>query len=119
MKTLLPFLTCVALFFVLALSPEAPLLDDEKGKAVFLEQSCDRCHAVPAAGLLAKPKTEEDHGPALNNLGAQYNVKKLRRFFKRPEVEDDRAGAPHTKPFKGTDEELQALVDWLLEHKSE
>ncbi len=25
----------------------------------------------------------------------------------------------HKKPFKGTDEELQALVDWLLEQKVE
>lgn len=119
MKALLPLFACLALFFVLAPMPEAPLPDDEKGEAVFLEQSCDRCHAVPAAGLLAKPKTEEDHGPALDKLGEKYNPRALRRFIKYADVAEGMSGVPHKKEFKGTDEELQALVDWLLEQKSE
>ena len=33
--------------------------------------------------------------------------------------EVDKEGKSHTKPFKGNDEELQVLVDWLLEQKAE
>ena len=42
-----------------------------------------------------------------------------------PEVEGfaapigDMGFKTHTKPFKGSDEELQVLVDWLLEQKAE
>ena len=33
--------------------------------------------------------------------------------------EIDKDGKEHKKEFKGSDEELQALVDWLLEQKAE
>jgi cytochrome c5 len=63
----------------------APVAAEElDGKELFLNVGkCNMCHGVPAAGM-----------------------KYLRKEAPLGESE-------HTKGFKGTDEELQAIIDWL------
>ena len=92
----------------------APLAAASDGKAVFEAQKCNLCHSVPSAGIEATTKSDKLKGPDLVNL--DHEAEWLAKFLKK-EVEKD--GKSHTKPFKGSDEELKALVDWLLEQKSE
>ena len=93
----------------------APLAAEESGgKAVFEAQKCNLCHSVPSAGIEATTKSDKLKGPDLVDLDA--DAQWVAKYLKK-EVEKD--GKSHTKPFKGSDEELKALVDWLLEQKSE
>ena len=86
-----------------------------KGKMIFTEQ-CVQCHSVSEAGIKAKNPSaggkSEDLSKGLSGLSSRG----ITTFIKKGTTSK---GKSHTKPFKGSDEELQALVDWLLEQKSE
>ena len=80
------------------------------GKAKFLEYKCLMCHGVAAEGLKAKAKVEKMKGPDLSGFKSEVEFARLASFL-RGEIAVD--GRKHTKPFKGSDEELQAIIDWL------
>jgi len=86
---------------------EDPALD---GKALFTEtHKCNMCHAVPAVGIEAKTTSEKMKGA---DLGGKIEAEFAEiAAYVRKEGELD--GKTHKRPFKGTDEELQAIVDWL------
>lgn len=87
------------------------------GKAVFLKKKCNICHSVSSASIVATAekwkKMDLDltksarKDPGFSTKLASY----LRRKAKRN-------GRAHLAPFKGSDEELQALVDWLVSLKA-
>ncbi len=93
-----------------AAAQEAP----PRGQQLFLDMKCNMCHAVPTVGIEAKTSSEKMKGPDIVDLKVERDW--MFKFLKR-EVQKD--GAQHKKEFKGSDEELQALVDWLLEQKSQ
>jgi mono/diheme cytochrome c family protein len=103
----------LALIVLVALSGGAGVAtaeDEMPGKALFVEtHKCSMCHAVPAAGIEAKTKSESMKGSPLGGKieGEFADV----AAYVRKEAELD--GKEHKKPFKGTDEELQAIIDWL------
>ncbi len=110
-------LSLLALALAVGVVFAAPLAAEEgDGQAVFTDQKCNLCHAVSTVGIEAKTKSEKLLGPDLVNLADSYEVEWIVKYVKK---EADKDGKNHTKPFKGTDEELQALVDWLLEQKAE
>lgn len=86
------------------------------GKAVFLAEKCNTCHGVAAAGIEAKVKSEKMRGPNLDEKVGEHDRAELVAFVRG---EGELGGKEHKKPFKGSDEELQALLDWLLEQKAE
>lgn len=105
------------LFVVGSLLGPAPVVvaqDAPDGKAIFEAQKCSLCHGVEAAGIEAKTKSEKLQGPDLSGFEAQegFDVK----AFVRKQLEKD--GEAHRREFKGTDEELQAMLDWLKSTKS-
>ena len=86
------------------------------GHEAFASLKCNMCHAVSSAGIEAKTKSEKMFGGDLVNLAGEWDAEKMRAYINR-EIEVD--GKEHKKEFKGSDEELQAIVDWLLEQKAE
>ena len=86
------------------------------GQQEYLDQKCNMCHSVSTVGIEAKTKSEKMKGPDLVNLADSYEADWLVKYVK-DEVEKE--GESHGRPFKGSDEELQVLVDWLLEQKAE
>jgi len=84
--------------------------DDNPGKAVFLAQKCNLCHSVEAAGIEAKTTSEKLKGPDLTLVTTRHEAEWIGKFVRR-QIQKD--GADHKKEFKGTDEELQALVGWF------
>ncbi len=90
-----------------------PAPDDGKDAYV---KNCAECHGVKVAGIAATTKNARDKGPDLTGIGEKYQPKWLKRYVKE---EADDGGKKHVKKFKGSDEELQVLVDWLLEQKAE
>lgn len=110
--TLTMALSLLVLGAIFVVAPVAA--EDGDGKAVFEAQKCDLCHAVSSAGIEATTKSEKLKGPDLTGVGDRFEKDWIVKYIKK---EADKDGKPHTKPFKGSDEELQALVDWLLEQK--
>lgn len=86
------------------------------GQEVFLAQKCNICHSVPTVGIESKVKSEKMKGPDLIDLAKQHDAEGLAKYLRREIQLND---ADHKKEFKGTDEELQAIVDWLLEQKTD
>lgn len=84
----------------------------DTGRKMLRGQGCVECHAVAAAGIEAKGKARAQ-GPDLSGLAARYRAASLATYLKR----DQTVPGWGAHGFKGTDEELQALVDWLLEQK--
>jgi len=98
----------------LALST-APLVlaeEDKKieGRIAFDENKCLMCHGVAAEDLKPKAKSEKMLGPDLSGFKSETELPKTAAYM-RGEIAIE--GAKHKKPFKGTDEELQAIIDWL------
>ncbi len=108
MKRLLTFAVCA--LAVTWLMPATAVAEELDGKALFTEtHKCNMCHAVPAADIEAKTKSEKMKG---GDLGGKIETELADlAAYVRKEAELD--GKTHKKPFKGTDEELQAIVDWL------
>ena len=102
-------LTASVAFAFLASGQTAPAAG---GKDLFLAQKCNMCHSVPSAQIEKTTKSASMAGPDL--LG-DMDKDKLVKFMKK-EV-PDAAGKTHSKEWKGTEEELNALADWLLENK--
>lgn len=84
------------------------------GKAVFEAQKCNTCHSVSSAGIQAKTTSEKMKGPDLTGVGERHPREWIVQYVRK---EADKDGKKHATAFKGSDEELQALVDWLLEQK--
>ena len=85
------------------------------GKAIFLAEKCETCHSVQPAGIEAKVKSEKMKGPDLDAGVGEFDHAALVAFLRgKGELE----GKQHKKPFKGTDEELATLIDWLGDQKA-
>jgi mono/diheme cytochrome c family protein len=89
--------------------------DQGGGAAVFKEAKCATCHSVSSAGIEAKMKGKMA-GPDLTGVVADRGAGAVKAYL---EGEGALDGKKHKTSFKGSDEELQALVDWLLEQKAE
>lgn len=93
-------------------SPAEPAAVD--GKALFLAQKCNTCHAVSTAGIEATTKSDKMKGPDLVGVvaekGAEWTTQYLRKTV-------ELNGKKHGKEVKLSDEELGRLVDWLEQQK--
>lgn len=76
------------------------------GQRIYQERHCAVCHAIKGQGAKI--------GPDLTAVGAKRDALWLRTFLKDP-----KAVNPKSKmlAFKGTDEELEALVAYLASLK--
>ncbi|HEX7356372.1 MAG TPA: cytochrome c [Ignavibacteriaceae bacterium] len=101
--------TIVALYgfaFTIANQPS----DD--GKKIFVDNKCNMCHTVTSAGIESKKSDAVD----LSTVGKDKTVEFLSKYLKKEAKLNDK---DHKSSFKGTDEELTKLVDWLLTLKGE
>lgn len=102
------FATIVAVGALAAPAAEAQQPPD--AKTLFTEtHKCNMCHAVAAAGIEAKTTSEKMKGADLG--GKVEGELEVIAAYVRKEGELD--GKTHKKGFKGTDEELQTILDWL------
>ena len=101
---------------VLALVAVSATAEDEAalpaGHKEFVDLKCNMCHAVSSVGIEAKTKSEKMFGGDLVGLGEEWDAKALAAYVNQ---ESEKDGKQHKKGFKGSDEELQVLVDWLGE----
>ena len=106
----LTILVAVLLLAVLYSGPAAGQKVD--GKAIFLAQKCNMCHSVSPAGIEKTTKSEKMAGPDIVNL--KTDAATLTKYLRK---QADLNGKKHVKGFTGSDEELGALVAWMLAQK--
>ncbi|HEX9251673.1 MAG TPA: c-type cytochrome [Ignavibacteriaceae bacterium] len=107
MKNILIYLglviTIVALYgfaFTIADQP------GDDGKTIFVNNKCNMCHTVSSAGIESKKSDAVD----LYTVGKDKTVEFLTKYLKKEAKLNDK---DHKASFKGTDEELTKLVEWL------
>lgn len=78
----------------------------EEGKKIYSEMKCPMCHKLDGVGGKI--------GPELSGVGGRKDAEWIKGFLKDP-----KSVVPDTKqpPFKGTDEQLEALVTYLMSLK--
>ncbi|MFQ5671422.1 MAG: c-type cytochrome [Acidobacteriota bacterium] len=103
----------MALFLALGAAALAHAAD---GKAIFLAQKCNMCHSVPTADIASKIKSSKMKGPDLVNVAKRHDAEWIAKFLHRQVKQHD---ALHKKEFKGSDEDLKALIDWILAQKKD
>lgn len=85
------------------------------GQKVFTEAKCQMCHTIYAAGIGEPPaedaKKDKSGPPDLSMTGVSRTAEWLSLFLQKKETLNDKQ---HMMSFKGSDEELTTLVDWLL-----
>ena len=98
-----------ALFLAAAAAPAAD--EDAVGDApkLFEQHKCGLCHSVEAVGIEAKTKSEKMVGIDLSG----YTTDDAATLGKYLRKEEDWDGQAHKREFKGGDDELQAMLDWL------
>jgi mono/diheme cytochrome c family protein len=80
------------------------------GKAIFLAQKCNLCHAVSSAGIQATTKSEKMKGPDLAGVAPKRDAQVINDFLRKKTAIN---GKKHGKEFTGSDEEIGALISWL------
>lgn len=83
--------------------------EDSAGKKLFIENKCATCHSVEAADIILKKKKKTV--PDLSDVGSKLEPTFIMKFITKEETLND---AKHMYGFKGSDEDLKTLVDWLV-----
>jgi hypothetical protein len=117
------------LSFVLLLLRPFPASADDK---LFVANKCNKCHQISALGITkqkaaAEDEDEEEDTSAkprdLSDVGKYHDAAFLQAFLKTEVAHTPHEGAPGTKKhgfkFKGSDDELKQLADWLATLKKE
>ena len=81
----------------------------QDGKAAFLENKCNVCHSIESQEI---EKTTKMVAPDLSDAGNMVESAEWLKGFLLKENETD-AGA-HKKTWGGSDEQLDAIVNWLV-----
>jgi cytochrome c2 len=80
------------------------------GKALFEASKCNMCHAVKAAGIEAKVKSEKMQGPDLGGVGSRHEAEWIVKYVKKEVQLEEK---DHKGTFKGSDEDMKAILAWL------
>jgi cytochrome c551/c552 len=80
------------------------------GKQIFMDQKCNICHSIESQGIEKKMKKMES--PELSNIGAEIESAEWLKGFLLQEKKKD--GKQHQRKFKGSDQELDTLVSWIM-----
>ena len=120
-------LTVLTLLF--ALFNFSPAFAGEKGREIFIEYGCNKCHSIKALGMTIVESEEEpdededddDYGeeerepPDLSDVGLKRDGKFIAKYMRKKVAIE---GRKHKKRFKGTKAELKIIRDWLLTLKT-
>ncbi len=93
---------------------------EANGKPSFLANECNDCHGVAAVGIRAKKDSDPSSGPDLSGYAGGDRLARVSAaqgsglipgWLSTHPDPGNRALAP--LPFDGTEEDLQAILDWL------
>jgi cytochrome c553 len=100
----------VALAAVVAAGPVRA--EGKSPKDLFLAGKCNTCHAVAPAAIEAKATSEKMRGPDLAGRPEPARFGALVAYLRKTEMIN---GKQHKAEWKGSDEDLEAILTWLSE----
>jgi cytochrome c551/c552 len=103
----------IALLTASGIAATVALSSAADGKAIFLDKKCNTCHSIDSQGV-AKT-SDKIKAPDLSNAGGMIQSADWAKSFLTKQVEKD--GKKHLREWKGTDEELNTVVQWLVSLK--
>ena len=104
------FISAIVALFAFAFSfSQSNELD---GQQIFTDSKCTKCHSVESLEITST----KDESVDLSNAGANNDAEFLKKYLVKEESINDKK---HKIKFKGSDEELDALVNWMLTLKTE
>ena len=105
----------LALTLPMIATQPANAADEPAGKAVFMAQKCNMCHNVPPAGIVRTTKSDKVAGPDIPGDNTGQPASFWAAFLKKEVV--NKEGNKHSKEWKGTDEELKQISEWMASLK--
>ncbi len=88
--------------------------EDHPGKKVFMDSKCTTCHTVQSQAITMK--TTKKNMVDLSSVGTVYQANFIEKFLTKQEKIEDKS---HPQAFKGSDEQLEQLAEWLTSLKQE
>lgn len=82
--------------------------DKADGKKIFEDNKCSMCHSVSAAEIVSK---KGDKYPDLSKLEEVQTAELYTEYLHKKEKLH---GKKHPVPFKGSDEEMKVLLEWII-----
>ena len=82
------------------------------GKTIFVDSKCNNCHTVTSMEVTSK----KDDATDLSNAGSVGTSELMKSYLLKEAKINDKN---HKLKFKGSEEELNILVDWLITLKTE
>jgi cytochrome c2 len=101
----LMLLVMAALWFL----PATLAAQDPPGKTAFLENKCNVCHTIESQAI---EKTSKMAGPDLSDAGNLVESAAWLKGFLLKENETE--AGKHKKTWSGTDEQLEAIIGWVM-----
>lgn len=109
------------LFGAVFLCSAAPSRAVEPGPEIYKKLECQKCHSIESEGIekVEEEKSaldmfaeeEEEEAPDLSGIGAEHDAEWLMKWIRKEVRNDD--GKKHKQKFKGSDEELEAVVRYI------
>jgi len=82
------------------------------GKQIFIDSKCNNCHNVTSMEITSK----KDDAVDLSNAGSVGDAQLIKSYLLKEAKLNDK---DHKIKFKGSEAELNVLVNWLLSLKTE
>lgn len=81
------------------------------GKNIFIDAKCNNCHTATSMDITSK----KDDATDLSNVGTVGDAQLIKSYLLKEAKINDKE---HKTKFKGTEEELNNLVNWLFTLKT-
>jgi cytochrome c553 len=85
------------------------------GQEAFVANKCNMCHSIESLGIERTSTSDKMKASDLSTVGDTVDAEWVVGFLKK---ELEREGELHKRTFKGTDEQMQAIAEWLPTLKS-
>lgn len=109
------FSICFTFFVFILVSIKGASAD---GKKLFTDNKCNKCHSVKSDGIEPLPSSlkEKKEITDLSSVGIKRDAEWLKKFQKKEIANEE--GKKHKEKWKGTDEDLEQIVNWLITLKT-
>jgi cytochrome c553 len=113
---ILATLSLITFTFILTHSNKIKAEEPTKtGQTIFMDAKCNNCHGIVALGIESKSKKKDNPPPDLSNVGAELTSEFIKKYLLKEETLHDKK---HAIAFKGSDEDLTMLSEWLATLKT-
>ncbi|MGQ9819458.1 MAG: hypothetical protein ACUVQ1_05985 [Candidatus Kapaibacteriales bacterium] len=86
-------------------------VENKDPKVIFVEAKCNTCHSVSSWEIVQKNKSANNKAPDLSQVKSEMDKESFKKYLLKEETLNNKK---HPVAFKGSTEDLDALVSALL-----